>query len=77
MIIIFVTVILKTAHFFHWYSRWYGGLGLAGLAFLVNILMLLAVCCGILGGNADVAPSERSKLSNSGGNLLLAYVPTC
>ncbi|KAK3791333.1 hypothetical protein RRG08_012517 [Elysia crispata] len=52
--------------------RWYGGLGLAGLAFLVNILMLLAVCCGILGGNADVAPSERSKLSNSGGNLLLA-----
>lgn len=51
--------------------RWYGGIGLAVLAFIADILLLLAVSFGIFGGNAEVAPDERSKLSNRGGNLLL------
>ncbi|CAG5118167.1 unnamed protein product [Candidula unifasciata] len=54
--------------------RWYGGLAMAGILMLVALLLSLGILFGFFGGNPADDPTERSAMSNAGGNLLVTAV---
>ncbi|XP_064602105.1 prominin-1-like isoform X2 [Liolophura sinensis] len=50
------------------------GMGLAGLVLVITVLMWLGLFLGIFFSSVDDPPTERSSLSNAGGNMLIASV---
>ncbi|KAH9518481.1 hypothetical protein Btru_016917 [Bulinus truncatus] len=54
--------------------RWYGGIGLACVTLLISLLLGLGLLCGLFGGNAFTDPTERSAISNHGGNILTSAI---
>ncbi|XP_050395353.1 prominin-1-A isoform X2 [Patella vulgata] len=54
--------------------RWYGGVGLTSIVLLVVLLEFLGLAFGVCGSSSDTLPTERSCLSNAGGNMLMAAV---
>ncbi|KAK7070363.1 hypothetical protein SK128_027269 [Halocaridina rubra] len=58
----------------HEIYRWYVGLGIALSLALIWTLMTLGLCCGCCSHSARQAPTERSCISNSAGQMLISSV---
>ncbi len=52
--------------------REYVGIGLASIVLLMVVLQTIGLLFGCLGYRASAKPTERSCMSNSGGQMLMA-----
>lgn len=55
-------------------SRWIGCVGMLCMIILVQAFNVLGLLCGTCGYDKQATPTTRGCLSNTGGNLLMAYV---
>jgi len=62
-----VSYVVHCDHFIRVYFGW----GLTGLFTVIVILVLLGICCGCLGHDSEVLPTERGFMSNCGGRILV------
>lgn len=54
--------------------RWIGCVAVLCMIVLVLAFNILGLLCGICGYDKQATPTTRGCLSNTGGNLLMAYV---
>lgn len=55
--------------------RWIGCVAVLCMVVLVLAFNILGLLCGTCGYDKQATPTTRGCLSNTGGNLLMAYVP--